>query len=139
MSEYPAGAAFSSSRSSSTTSSMGAKSRGHPRARAKGQAEASHGTIGEEWEEITDGGEDNRAMAAVEGHEAGLDRQYDELYARYGRPLESAHRGQYLAVSQDGRTVIGATLLEVTERAEVELGTGNFIYKVGGPAVGKWR
>lgn len=70
---------------------------------------------------------------------AELERQYDDLYERYGKPLETAHRGEYLAVSPDGRTLTAPTLLEVTERAEMELGTGNFIYKIGFPAVGKWR
>ena len=69
----------------------------------------------------------------------GANRLYDELYERYGKPLEAEHRGEYLAVSPKGRTVLGETLLEVAQRAVNELGSGNFVYKVGEPAVGKWR
>ena len=72
-------------------------------------------------------------------HGADLEREYDERYERYGKPLEAAHCGEYLVVSSDGRILIGATLLEVTDRAENEFGTGNFIYKIGASAVGKWR
>lgn len=67
------------------------------------------------------------------------DRQYDELYARFGKPLEPSHRGEYLVITPDGRTLTGSTLLEVTERAEAEFGAGNFFYKIGATAVGKWR
>ena len=42
-----------------------------------------------------------------------LNRQFDELYARFGKTLEASHRGEYLAISPDGRTIIGATLLDV--------------------------
>jgi hypothetical protein len=68
-----------------------------------------------------------------------LDRRYEELYARFGKPLETTHGGQYLAVSPAGRTVLGATLLEVAQKARAEFGPGNFLYKIGPKAVGKWR
>jgi hypothetical protein len=70
-------------------------------------------------------------------HQSELDRRYDELYERFGKPLESQHRGQYLAISPDGKTVLGTSLLEVAERAEASFGPGNFLYRIGERAVGK--
>ena len=67
-----------------------------------------------------------------------LNRQFDELYAKFGKPLEASHRGEYLAIAPDGRTLTGATLLEVLERADAQFGKGNFLYKIGERAVGKW-
>jgi hypothetical protein len=68
-----------------------------------------------------------------------LHRRYDELYDKYGRPLEADHRGEYLAISPDGKTVLGTTLDDVAEQAEANFGPGNFLYKIGEKAVGKWR
>jgi hypothetical protein len=62
----------------------------------------------------------------------------DRLYEKYGRPLESEHLGEYLAVAEDGRTLLGHDLVELAQRAEAKLGRGVFVFKVGGPAVGKW-
>jgi hypothetical protein len=70
--------------------------------------------------------------------EAALTRQADDLYARYVKPLEREHAGEYVAVSSDGRTVFAATLVDVMKRAELNLGSGNFVFKVGDIAVGKW-
>jgi hypothetical protein len=72
-------------------------------------------------------------------HSAEIDRQFDELYETYGKPLEAEHRGEFLAVSADGRTVIGPTLRDVASRATESFGPGNFLYRIGEPAVGKWR
>jgi hypothetical protein len=60
-----------------------------------------------------------------------LVRQSDELYERYGKPYEAEHWGEYVAIAPDGRTVIGPTLDEVTERAAEILGRGVFVFKVG--------
>jgi hypothetical protein len=79
-------------------------------------------------------------MAALnQQHQQELDRRYDELYDKYGRPLEANHRGEYLAVSPDGNTILGTTLYDVAEQAEATFGPGNFLYKIGEKAVGKWR
>ena len=64
---------------------------------------------------------------------------YNELYQRYGKPLEAHHKGEYLAVSPKGDTLLGATLREVAQEATDKFGPGNFVYKVGEAAVGKWR
>ena len=68
-----------------------------------------------------------------------LERQYDELYERYGRPLEARHHGEYLAISPRGEIVLGPTLIEVAQKASDQFGPGNFVYKVGERAVGTWR
>jgi hypothetical protein len=68
-----------------------------------------------------------------------LERQYDELYDRYGRPLEAEHCGEYVAVSPDGRTMLGTTLRDVVRQARATFGPGNFVYKIGDKAVGRWR
>lgn len=66
-------------------------------------------------------------------------RQMDALYEQYGRPLESEHRGQYVAIAVDGRTVLAPSVLEVAERAASSLGPGVFIFKVGDKVVWKLR
>jgi len=64
---------------------------------------------------------------------------YDELYERYAKPLEAGHKGEYLAVSPDGRTILGRTPFEVAKQAADRFGPGNFVYKVGERSVGNWR
>lgn len=68
-----------------------------------------------------------------------LDRQYDELYAIYGKPLEPEHNGEFLAISPKGEILLGSSLLEVAQQASARFGRGNFLYKVGEKAVGKLR
>ena len=63
----------------------------------------------------------------------------EQVYERYGKPLEREHRGEYLAVSPEGKTLLGATLLEVLQKASTTFGPGNLVFKVGEKAVGKWR
>lgn len=63
----------------------------------------------------------------------------DALYAQYGRPLERQHEGKYAAITRQGRTVIGATVLAVADRADEEFGPEEqaFIFKIGGPSAYK--
>jgi len=77
-------------------------------------------------------------MAAMANHKE-AEQLYNELYQRYGKPLEADHKGEYLAVSPKGDTVLGTTLREVAQEATDKFGPGNFVYKVGEAAVGKWR
>ena len=67
-----------------------------------------------------------------------LAQQAGSLYERYGKPLEETHNGEYVAISADGKTIIGASLPEVMEGAKQQLGTGNFVFKKGERSVGKW-
>ena len=62
----------------------------------------------------------------------------DMLYEQHGKPLEAQHRGEYLAVSPQGGTLIGPDLDELIDKAIEKLGAGNFIFKIGDVAVGKW-
>lgn len=64
--------------------------------------------------------------------------QADRLYEQYGKPLEREHRGEYLAVSRDGQTLLAPSLLDAVERAADTFGPDNFVFKVGEKAVGKW-
>jgi hypothetical protein len=65
-------------------------------------------------------------------------QQSDALYERYGKPLEKTQWGRYVAISQDGKTVIADTVLDLMQQAKTTLGPGNFIFKIGERAVGKW-
>lgn len=70
---------------------------------------------------------------------AELDRLYDEIYERYGRPLEHGHRGEFVAIAADGRTVLGRTMHEAAEKGARQFGPGSFLYRIGQRAVGRWR
>jgi hypothetical protein len=66
-------------------------------------------------------------------------READTLYERYGRPLEAEHRGEYVAIAPDGRTLVGPTVLAVAQRGRDAFGPGYFVFKLGERAVGRWR
>lgn len=68
-----------------------------------------------------------------------LERQYDDLYEKFGKPFEKKHKGKYLAISQRGEILLGTNLSEVSVKADEKFGAGNFVYKVGERSVGKWR
>jgi hypothetical protein len=50
----------------------------------------------------------------------------DRLYERYGKPSEAVHRGEYIAFSDDGRTILGVGELAVAIWAAAEFGAGTF-------------
>lgn len=62
----------------------------------------------------------------------------NDLYERYAKPLEAQHRGEYVAVSPEGGTILGPTVRDVLRKATDRFGAGNFIFKIGEKAVGKW-
>ena len=66
-------------------------------------------------------------------------READALYERYGQPLEAEHRGEFIAVTRDGRTLIAPSLEEAMLRSRNDFGPGAFVFQVGERAVGKWR
>lgn len=78
-------------------------------------------------------------MAANQQDKQETEHLYEELYERYGKPLENKNKGKYLAVSKEGKTILGSTLREVARKATEIFGRENFIYKVGDKAVGTWR
>jgi hypothetical protein len=43
-----------------------------------------------------------------------------------------------VAISQDGKTVIADSVFDLMQQAKIKLGSGNFIFKIGERAVGKW-
>ena len=63
----------------------------------------------------------------------------ETLYEQYGKPLEATHIGQYVAITKDGKTIVGLSLLQVMQQAITAFGRGSFIFKVGERSVGKWR
>ena len=63
----------------------------------------------------------------------------DDLYNRYGKPLESDHRGEFVAVTKEGQTLLAPSLEEAMLKARDLFGPGSFIFLVGERAVGKWR
>ena len=65
--------------------------------------------------------------------------QSKNLYNQYGKSLEQDHWGEFVAISQDGRTLVGTDLMDVSEQALSKFGKGSFVFKVGEKAVGKWR
>jgi hypothetical protein len=60
-----------------------------------------------------------------------ISREGEWLYEQYAKPLEAQHAGHFIAVSPDGRTILGDTMLEVAKRAASELGHGHFLFKLG--------
>jgi hypothetical protein len=65
-------------------------------------------------------------------------QQSDALYERYGKPLEKTHRGKFIAISLSGKTLIADTVYDLMKQAKTTLGPGNFVFKIGERAVGKW-
>jgi hypothetical protein len=68
-----------------------------------------------------------------------LNRKANRLYERYARPLESEHDGEFIAISPKGDVILGTIMLEVAQKATEAFGHGNFVFKIGQRAVGKWR
>ena len=44
--------------------------------------------------------------------------QSDALYERYAKPLEKTQRGKYIAISQDGNTLIADSVFDLMEQAK---------------------
>lgn len=68
-----------------------------------------------------------------------INRKGEQLYEQYAQPLEAEHRGKFIAVSPEGQTLLGDTMLDVAKRAQAQFGHGNFVFKLGPRSVGKWR
>jgi hypothetical protein len=75
---------------------------------------------------------------AGENH-AALDLQADQLYTRYVKPLEPLHRGEYVAVSPEGNVLLAKTLPAALAKADRQLGSGTFVFKVGELVAGSLR
>jgi len=66
-----------------------------------------------------------------------LERRFDELYERHGKPLEKEHWGEFLVVSPREEILLAPTLKEATKQAAERFGRGVVVYKVGERAVGR--
>lgn len=64
----------------------------------------------------------------------------DELYERFGRHLEGKHRGAFVAIASDGRTIIDSDQIRALEQAISAFGSGSFAFrKIGSRALRRWR
>jgi len=68
-----------------------------------------------------------------EGKEVG-----DRLYDEFARPLEQEHYGEFIAITRDGRTLLGPSLLDVALRAKDTFGERTFLFKIGPKSVWRW-
>ncbi len=67
-----------------------------------------------------------------------LEQLSDKLYQRHGKPLEQTHKGEYLAVSFKGKTILGSNLYETVKKASDIFGPANsIVFKVGQKFVGR--
>jgi len=62
----------------------------------------------------------------------------DRLYDEFARPLEQEHYGEFIAITRDGQTLLGPTLIDVALRANDTFGERTFLCKIGPKAVGRW-
>ena len=63
----------------------------------------------------------------------------DDLYDEYGKPLEVEHKGEFIAISDDGQTIVGDDMDQVAFQAIEDFGSGNFaLRKIGHVVLGKW-
>ena len=62
----------------------------------------------------------------------------DNLYNKFGKPMEKDHWGEYIAISNDGKFVLGSNLLRVMKKSLADLGPGSHLFKVGEKSVFKW-
>jgi hypothetical protein len=66
--------------------------------------------------------------------------EMEAIYDRYVRPLEQEHWSKFVAVSLDGRVLLGEEELAVFQEALRDFGSGNFVMmRVGLKVVGKIR
>ena len=67
-------------------------------------------------------------------------RADDRLYERYGRPLESEHAGQFVAIGDDGDLLLGDDEFAVATEAAHRFGRGAFaLRRIGADAEARWR
>lgn len=53
----------------------------------------------------------------------------DALYERYGKSLEQAEQGKYVAISPDGRIIVDVDDVLVVDQAIQQFGSGNFVFR----------
>lgn len=78
-------------------------------------------------------------MADVKEWLASRARADQQLYERYGQPLENSHQGEYVAIGPEGQAILGPSDVEVLEKAIDAFGSGNFaLRRVGHRTFGRW-
>jgi hypothetical protein len=64
----------------------------------------------------------------------------DALYEKHGKPFEAEHRGEFIAISYNGQTIVAKDDIEVLKAALGRFGSGNFAFRrVGFRTLGRWR
>ncbi len=64
----------------------------------------------------------------------------DALYERFAKHLERDHRGEFVAISREGKIILSRDDVEVVQRAIKEFGEGKFAFRrIGYKTLGKWR
>ena len=61
------------------------------------------------------------------------------LYEQFGKPLEATHTGEYVVISDNGKTIVGKTLSAAMANAIEAFGKGQFVFKIGSRTVGSFR
>ena len=81
-----------------------------------------------------------RARQDIEAWVRQRAEQDDRLYERYGQPLEAEHKGEFVAISDYGRLILGPNELTVATRAAEQFGAGTFaLRRIGADAEMRWR
>jgi hypothetical protein len=53
----------------------------------------------------------------------------DRLYEQYGRPLEAEHTGEWVAIGDNGETILGPNELQVSKQALLQFGPRAFAFR----------
>lgn len=70
---------------------------------------------------------------------ANKSQQDHQLYERYGKPLEKDHTGEYIAITSEGKTILGKSDVEILKKAIETFGSGNFAFlRLGHRTFGRW-
>jgi hypothetical protein len=81
---------------------------------------------------LTAGDEHMSSISEVKAWVAERAKKDTELYERYGRPLESGHTGEIVAISDDGQIILGPDELAVAASADERFGPVGFaVRKIG--------
>ena len=62
------------------------------------------------------------------------------LYEQYGKPFGGVYSGMYLAIAEDGQTILGTKIGELIQQAEEKFGSEQYgLFRVGHPTLETWR
>lgn len=79
-------------------------------------------------------------MAQLTDQQESMIERSERLYSRFGGALESEHRGEFIAISDDGQVVFDPDRFVVLQTATERFGRDGFVFrKIGSPTLGKWR